>query len=204
MTCEGASNVKAGVRLSHCVRHNGCSFWSVGTAMRRCLRAAKSCQAAVFAATIHAVQSTCFPASHVNSWLGGFFLMLCYWQFTVSVSLNFILCSAVRLWLFEFVPLVILLRVWLQFSVGFPAPTWLTVNVWCDNELLSLDYVFQRQSRSSSWHSFAILSLSSSIICIWVYSFTLTIYHWMRLFNVVSHLLIMFLGVLVTFIVIDF
>ena len=38
----------------------------------RCLRAAKSCQAAVFAATVHAVQSTCFPASHVNSWLGDF------------------------------------------------------------------------------------------------------------------------------------
>jgi len=51
-----------------------------------------------------------------------------------------------------------------QTDLGFPASTWLTVNVRCDNELLSLDYVFQRQSRSSSWQSFAILPLSSSII----------------------------------------
>ena len=33
MTCEGASNVKAGVHLSHSVRHSGCTFWSVGAVM---------------------------------------------------------------------------------------------------------------------------------------------------------------------------
>ena len=74
----------------------------------------------------------------------GVLFMLCYWQFTVPTPLNFILCSAVRLWLFAFVPLVILLRVWLQFSVGFPVPTWLTVKFRCDNELLSLDYAFHK------------------------------------------------------------
>jgi len=42
----------------------------------------------------------------------GVLFMLWYWPFTVPTSLNFILCSAVRLWLFAFVPLVILLRVW--------------------------------------------------------------------------------------------
>jgi len=89
----------------------------------------------------------------------GVFLMLCYWQFTVPTPLNFILCSAVRLWLFAFVLPVILLRVWFQFSVGFPAPTWLTVNIRCDNELLTLDYAFQRQSRSSSWQSSAMILL---------------------------------------------
>ena len=94
----------------------------------------------------------------------GVLFTLCYWPFTVPSSLNFILCSAVRLWLFAFVPVVILFRVWLQFSVGFPVPTWLTVKFRCDNELLSFNYAFHKLSRSSSWQSFAMIPFSSSII----------------------------------------
>ena len=94
----------------------------------------------------------------------GVLFTLCYWPFTVPSLFNFILCSAVRLWLFAFVPVVILLWVWLQSSVGFPVPTWLTVKFRCDNELLSLDSAFHKQSRSSSWQPFAMIPFSSSII----------------------------------------
>ena len=105
---RGASGVKAAVGLSHCAEHNGCALWSTVVAMSDDVsalpRAARlQClQRKPLLCNAHASRLQARSAD----W--GFFLMLCYRQLTVSVSLNFMLCSAVLLRLLAFVLLVVI------------------------------------------------------------------------------------------------
>ena len=113
--------MKAAVGLSHCAQHNGCAFWSTVAAMN------DDASALPRVARLQCLQRKPLPCNahasrlQARSAAWGVFHMLCYREFTVSVSLNFMLCSAVRLRLLAFVLLVVIFGgVLIYFSTGFP------------------------------------------------------------------------------------
>ena len=104
----GANGVKAAVGLSHCAQHNGCAFWSTVAAMN------DDASALPRVARLQCLQRKPLLCNahasrlQARSAVWGVFHMLCYREFTVSVSLNFMLCSAVWLRLLAFVLLVVI------------------------------------------------------------------------------------------------
>ena len=94
----GASGVKVAIGLSHCAQHNGCALWSAVAAMNDDASALPKVQKV---ARLQCLQRKPLPCNarvsrlHARTADWVFFLMLCYRQFIVSVSLNFMQCSAV-------------------------------------------------------------------------------------------------------------
>ena len=121
-TCDAwaANDEKAAVGLTLCAQHNGYASWSTVAVMN------DGVSALAKVARLQCMQWESLPcnaqAARLQARSGDLrgFSTLCYRQFTLSVSLNFMLCSAVWLRLLAFVLLVVIfLGVLIYFSTGF-------------------------------------------------------------------------------------